>query len=168
MEKTLDTLCDLLEDELERQQNVLALCVAQGQAARTHDLEYLEAKTAALGALIQEAVKAERERLHLVRQVVEDFQLPRAQQTLSDLIAAVPDPWKTRLCEFQGGIRAILAETSQVVRENNRIMRRSLHVVDEALNLMVDCVPAASAAYDARGAEPVRSHREPHVINQQG
>ena len=71
MEKVLDELCEVLQDELERQENVLAVCRAQGQAARARDVAYLEAKAAALCSLIRETVNAEQERLRLVRAVVE-------------------------------------------------------------------------------------------------
>ena len=89
----LDALCEHFDDELERQQNVLVVCRAIGQAARSQDLEYLEAKTEALRVLLGEAMEAEQVRLDLVADVGDFYQLPEDQQTLSGLITQVPMPW---------------------------------------------------------------------------
>lgn len=166
MDQVLENLCRLFDDELERQQNTLEVCVALGQAARAHDLEYIEAKNTALRALIEETVASENERIQLVRQVVDYYQLPVERQTLTDLITVVPEPWSTRLGEFQERMRSTLGQTKRVVGENQRIMRRALNVVHSALNCLVRCIPASG--YDARGEECLRAHAAPNIIDQKG
>ena len=168
MELLLERLCDLLDDELERQENVLALCIAQGKAAREHDHEYLEARTVALGELIEETVRAEAARFDLVGQIVEAYELPIEEQTLSHLIKAAPKPWSLRLRELQHRLRAVLAETQQAVRANSRVMRRSVKVIDEAVTTLTQCGPQAGGNYDARGKEKARVAREPSMIDQRG
>ena len=37
----LDKLCDLFDDELERQETILSLCRSQTEAARAHDVDRL-------------------------------------------------------------------------------------------------------------------------------
>jgi len=166
MEKTLDRLCAHFEDELERQENVLALCNAQAEAARARDIECLEAKTAALSVLIQDAIDAERERLALVREIVDAYGLPVEQQTLSGLVATVPEPWKTRLADFQLRIRAVLEETRGVVRQNMPVLRRSLNVANEALSALHGQPDAGR--YDGQGENREGALAGPNVIDRRG
>ncbi len=168
MNELLGALCNQFEEELERQENVLAVCIAQGQAARLHDLEYLEAKTAALNVLIRETAEAERTRMALVEQVVSACALPPGRQTLTELIAVSSEPWKSRLQHFQTRMRATLSETARVVRENNDLIRRSLNVVNQALQSLGQCIPAAPNAYDVRGGEVSGHHSGPAFMDQRG
>ncbi len=163
-ESVLEKLCDHFDDELERQENMLALCIAQGEAARAHDLEFLEAKTAAMMALQQEAIDAEAERLSLVCQVVDAYDLPVEKQTLSDLIRIAPEPWKRRLGEFQTKMREVIESVRKVSQENAGLMRRSQRVVNDALNTVMRFNPAGGGRYDASGhAEPVFAARAAFV-----
>ncbi len=168
MEQVLKQLCELFDDELERQENVLEICIAQGKAARAHDLEYLEAKTVALNALIREAVYAERERLTLVRCLVDAFRLPAGRQTLSDLIAVVQEPWKTRLSEFQVRMRHVLSETQNVVQDNAQVIRRSLGVVNEAMKTLLECIPSEPVSYDEKGGGMGCAAANPAMIDTRG
>jgi hypothetical protein len=149
--QSLEALSDLFDEELERQENALSICVSQGQAARAHDIEYLEARTEALSLLIQEAADAEKTRIELVRRIVAHYDLPPERQTLSELIRIAPDPWASRFRDFQARIASVLLNTRSVVRENNRLMRRSLRVVNEAMNVLAPVVNGAAGGYTVRG-----------------
>ena len=130
--------------------------------------ELLEAKTAALNLLLSEFVEAERERLRLVQQIVEEYELPERRQTLSDVIALAPEPWKSRMQDFQERMQKTLRETRSEVLSNDRIMRGSLTIVDEALASLVSCVPESLGNYDARGAEAQQHRLDPAMIDQRG
>ena len=168
MEKVLDELCQVLQDELERQENVLAVCRAQGQAARARDAAHLEAKAAALCSLIRETVNAEQERLRLVRAVVERFGLPEEEQTMSGLIAAAPEPWKSRMRDIQVRIQKVLADVRRVVQENNRVIRRCLGIVNESLVELGQYAPAGAGNYDARGSEGQPARAGTALLDQRG
>lgn len=168
IENLLDRLCEHFDEELERQQNMLIVCRALGRAARAQDHEYLEAKTAALHVLIHHTVTAEQTRIALVREVVNHYQIPEGRQTLSGLIAVVPDPWHLRMREFQTTMKETLESTRALVRENNRVLRRSLYIVNETLAAMALCEPSAPRAYDASGAEQARTHSGPMLVDQRG
>lgn len=168
IEDLLNHLCEHFDDELERQQNVLVVCRAMGQGARAQDHEYLEAKTAALHVLLRQAVSAEQVRLTLVQAVVDHYQIPAQRQTLSGLIASVPEPWQQRMQEFQVLMRATLESTRRLVRENNRVLRRSLYVVNQTLAAMALCEPGGTAAYDGSGGEVVRIQGIPALVDQRG
>lgn len=153
----LQKLCELLEDELERQENVLAVCIAQGEAARARDIELLEARATALTRLIEDAVKAEPLRLQLVHEVVQSYGLQPEQQTLSGLIAAAPEPWSGRLALFQQRIREVLGQIRVKVRENNALVRRSLNRVNKTLNALMPPERGRAPLYTASGSHGLSS-----------
>ena len=165
IERTLDSLCTLLEDEQERQDNVLALCIAQGQAARGHDVDTLEARTAALNICIEESTHSEKERLALLREVVHYYELPVEKQTMTHLLNIVPEPWRSRLADFQKHLSATLEETARTVRQNNRTMRHSIKIVNDALSCITNF---NTPHYDDRGEERQSVSANPNVIDQRG
>lgn len=164
----LDALCDYFDDELERQQNVLVVCRAIGQAARSQDLEYLEAKTEALQILLGEAMEAEQRRLALVADVVDFYQLPEEAQTLSALIKEVPMPWQQRMREFQVLMRATLESTRRLVRDNNHVLRRSVSIVTQTLSALAMCQPESKGQYTNQGGDATRIRTAPSLIDQRG
>lgn len=166
--RLLDRLCEHFDEELERQQNVLVVCRALGRGARANDHEYLEAKTAALHVLLRQAVAAEQTRLALVRAVVDYFELPEGDQTLSGLIAVTPEPWRQRMKEFQVLMRATLESTRRLVRENSRVMRRSLHVLNQTLTAMTLCEPDHPGSYTEQGGERGQTRTAPALIDHRG
>ncbi len=164
----LDALCDYFDDELERQQNVLVVCRAIGLAARSQDLEYLEARTEALQLLLNDAIEAEQTRLELVSEVVDWYQLPVEEQTLTGLINHVPMPWEQRLREFQVLMRATLESTRRLVRENNQVLKRSMSVVTRTLSAMAQCQPDSHGQYNEQGGDAARLRSTPTLIDQRG
>lgn len=168
IEETLDTLCGLFQDELERQELVLAVLRSQQEAALAQDAPAVESKTAALQALIEESVHAEGQRHPVLRRVVEHYALPVERQTLSELIRVTPEPWRSRITDFQTRIRATVAKTQALVRENGGVFRRSLKIVDECLDIL-DCAAKTDAArYDAHGIRRGRVERGPIAIDARG
>lgn len=168
MSTALEHLCQVFEDQLERQECMLAVCTAQGAAVRSRDVAELETRTGALQRLIQESVDAEQQRLSLIGSVVEELALPVEEQTLSGLIAAVADPWKSRMAEFQQRIREVLDRTRQVIRENHRMMQQSLRMVNNTMDMLVDSVPEQQNSYDAQGVERGRENFPVSMLDQRG
>lgn len=168
MDELFTTLCEIFDDELERQRNVLDVCLAQGAAARARDVQHLEVKTAALAILIQEAVEAEAHRMDIVQRVVERYRLPVEEQTLSGLIAVAPEPWKSRMRDFQKEIRRVLESVKKVVRENEAIIRQSIDHVNQAVNTFAECVENPRQGYDARGGMRSIATMQPAMIDRQG
>jgi hypothetical protein len=168
VEAILDRLCEHFDDELERQQNVLVVCRALGRGARVNDYEYMDAKTTALHVLLRQAIAAEQTRLALVRKVVDYFELPEEQQNLSGLIAVTPEPWRQRMQEFQVLMRATLESTRRLVRDNNQVMRRSLHVLNETIAALALCEPGRAGAYTDQGTETARAPLAPALIDHRG
>ena len=165
LDALLRDLCDLFDDELERQNLVLSTCRAQGEAARAHDLAYLEARTTSLTILMEEAFKAEEARLSLLRKVVEELGLDTERQTLSDLIAVAPEPWKTRMARFQTNIRSTLAQIRTAVQSNFRYMRSTLRRVDKTVDAFTGTSNEQTGSYDADGVESSRRGRPALLID---
>lgn len=166
--ESLEALCVLLEEELERQEMVLAITLAQGQAARSHDIEHLEAKTAALTACLEEGARAEKTRLALLREVVDGLGMPESDQTLTGLVAAAPAPWSQRLAHFQVRMQEVVSQTKLAVRDNNRIMRGSLRVVHGTMAILARHLPMEGEGYTANGGERARGMRAPSLLDQKG
>ncbi|MBI2433655.1 MAG: flagellar export chaperone FlgN [Candidatus Hydrogenedentes bacterium] len=149
--EALQALCKVLEDELERQENVLAVCLAQGEAARAHNVAALETKTAALTLLIEQAAKAERERLRLVHEIVDALKLPVEQQSLSGLIAHVEEPWRLRLSEVQHRLRTVMGQTRAAIKAHNITIRRSLRIANQTIQTLVCGSNPALSPYGGGG-----------------
>jgi altronate dehydratase len=163
-----EALCTVFEDDLERQENMLVLCRAQGRAAKEHDIELLEARTAAISELVREATDSERLRVALATVLVEALKLSTERQTLSGLIAVAPAPYQGRLADFQTRMQVVLAETREAVRANHLVLRRSARIVSDALESLVDCAPAPRGQYGARGDEPPGDNQQPALLDQRG
>lgn len=168
MEQSLDQLCMLLDEEVERQENVLAVVRGQGDAARTRNLEALEARTEALSALMAEGIQAEVRRLAVVTDLVAAYALPVEEQTLTCLIGVSPEPWKHRLAEAQQRLRETVRETQRLVLSNGNVIRRGLSNLNGALETFGQHLGAGRPAYDARGLERAGVTTRPAVLDHRG
>jgi len=168
IEKTLATLCESLEAELERQENLLAVCRALSGVVCTHDIVGLEAKTAAIEVLIRDAIRAEPERRRLLKELVELLGLPLERQTLTDLIKTVAEPWASRMSDFQRRIRDVMTQNASVVHQNGSLIRRSLRVIMGALNAIQVTAGNGAEQYDLCGMTPSSTDRPPALIDQKG
>lgn len=163
--RDLAALCDLLEDELERQHNVLETVKAQGLAARAQNLAELDKRTAALSLLMHESLRSEQERLRLLRPVVECFGLTGTEQTLSNLVAAAPEPWKTRLGEFQQALKRTVAASREQIHRNATVMRTTLKRVDTAMDSVF---PDQNGPRYTSGGTDVRNERAATMLDAMG
>lgn len=168
MNKPLDQLCTLLDEEVERQENVLAVVRGQGEAARTRNLEALNARTSALSALMAEGIEAEQRRIQVVTELVAAYALPMEEQTLTHLIGHAPEPWKHRLAEAQARLRSTVHESQRVVRANELVVRRGLRNVTEVLETFGEQLGMGRPAYDARGNERTGVATRPAMLDSRG
>ena len=166
MDDLLEKLCGDLEDEIERQATVLAVCRAQIDAIGARDLNALEARTAALDILVREAAHAQAARAAVIAKVAVQLELPPDKRTLGALVIVVPAPWNARLRDIQKRLRGATDETRRVVRLNARTLRRSLDFNQRLLACMATG-PNLQPAYGDRGTAPGIAG-DPAVIDQRG
>lgn len=126
MEAALDSLCRVLEEELERQELVLRLCIAQEEAVQRRDHVMLTRRTEALNAVLQEVALAQPARIAAAREVVAALGLSEGDASLGNIIALAPAPYARRLAEAQAALKTTMQESSGVTRRNARVLRRML------------------------------------------
>ena len=161
MSSLFERLCEMLDDEVERQENVLAVCQAQSEAVKTNGLEYLEAKTASLVVLIQEAAQASRERSGVMESIAAEHGLNRVGLIFSDVVAAAPEPLRGRLAESHRRLRAVLKQTRPVAISNASSLRQALRGMRASLAVLGPEAPSGSA-YDATG---MHESAKPGLVN---
>lgn len=167
MSVALEKLCGVFEDELERQENVLRLCLLQEEAVMQRNPARLTTHTEALNFLLNEVAAAEGERLRIAREAVEALGLKEGKQSLSGVIAHAPEPWRTRLAEIQAQLKTVMGEASVVVRRNNRLMRRMLLTSNETLRKLAGD-HESSCGYSTLGAPLAVRSGAPALLNQAG
>lgn len=166
MDDLFDKLCGGLEDEIERQETVLAVCRAQIDAIGARDVNALEARTAALDILVRDAAHAQAARTSAVARIAVQLALPPERRTLAALIAAAPETWGARLRDIQARLHRCMAETRRAVRLNARTIRRSLDF-NQRLLACIATGPNTQPAYGERGMAPGIAGA-PAVIDQRG
>lgn len=168
MNDILDRLCSVFESELERQENVLRLTQSQEQALVLRDTELLAARTQALNLLLNEAAQAEPERLRVAREAVEALALPDSQQTLSGVVAAVPDPWRSRLADLQHQLKMVMHDTALVVRRNNRMLQPLLHKTNDTIAQLFGSAQHAASGYTMSGYRDAATSAGTRLLDQAG
>jgi hypothetical protein len=166
MDSQFAKLCDLLDDEAERQETLLALLQSQRHAIQQRDLSHLEAKSAAMRGLIQDSADAQTQRHQLLRELVDELTLSTEDQTLTELIKRAPEPLARRLGECQQRLRGVMAESKAVVRDNSRSLSRSLSIANRCLDA-VQGRTTERPAYNRAGQER-RPDGSAALLNQQG
>jgi len=164
----LEKLCSVFESELERQENVLRLTQSQEQALVLRDTELLAARTQALNLLLNEAAQAESERLRVAREAVEALALPDSQQSLSGVVAAVPDPWRSRLADLQRQLKMVMHDTALVVRRNNRMLQPLLQKTNDTIAQLFGSAQHAATGYTMSGYRDAANSAGTRLLDQAG
>lgn len=168
MDALMDSLCEQLDDEVERQQNVLAVCTAQREAVFARDLDALSSRTSALEILIRESIQAQTKRIETLRPIVDHFGLSPDRQTMTHLIEASPEPWKSRLQDVQHRLRDTVERIRVAVRANARVTRQSKKVTDDLIRALRQEHHHYQHGYSDRGAEQSARGGEPVLMDQRG
>ena len=176
MELLLEQLCRNLDEEVQRQEKILAMCRAQNEAVRLNNIEKLESQTQDIVSLLQEAAEAEKDRNRLVGRLATQCGCPLA--TLSDLVAVAAGPCGERLRHIQKHLRSVLAETRKVVHGNKVLFRGGLRLVSQTVRTVQSAEVSAqnrlhgaaqeSSSYTASGSASTRRLPRPAMIDQRG
>lgn len=99
MTKELDEICNVLEEQAERQETLVAVCLAQLQAGFDGNIRYFNEKTSAMEYLLRETARAEFSRLELMKKICKHFNIDPPCERLREFAERVPEPWKSRILE---------------------------------------------------------------------
>ncbi len=168
VETDLDTLCQLLEDEIERQENLLLVCKSQHEALLAQDLEAVQARTEALEVLIRETAQAHAARSAVVRPILDESGIVEANPCLSDLISVVPAEWKERLRQLQARLKSSIAANRAVVRTNARLLRQSLNITEQLLSSFQVCSDGLAGNYTEQGSGMTARPTESVLLDHRG
>ncbi len=158
LEIGLSSFCQLLSAEVECQETLLGLCLAQGLAAQHYDGTALSMHSATLQNFLNEA-RALSERRECAAFALAQMLGLRCTQpkevTLRALAEAAPEPYAGRLREYLARLQAVLKETRSVLRANRIILLRGWRTLHQAMRMLGRCEEIALTAYTKDGNEIV-------------
>ena len=168
MSHEIQKLCDMLDDEIERQHNVNAVCEAQHKALCARDVEAIDARNNALELLARESGLDEAERNELVEAISRRLDLAPERARLSDLVSHAPDPWKERLGERRTTLCDLVRSNQRLVRRNQLIASKSKSIAEAWRDTLFSHLGEAGPAYCGHGHSSKRIQGGPAMIDQRG
>ncbi len=166
-DQALDRCCAALDAEILRQDRVLALCQEQGRAARTRDIDALEAASRDLAKTMDTVLRAEAIRLAAVMDAARGLGLSPEDLRLSRLIGRAPEPWRTRLAELQRRLKSVVTVTQRVVEANGRYLFDGARTAERLLAEVIG-EAAAPEAYTREGRSPSTKPKAHALLNVAG
>jgi len=160
-------LCDALAEEVDRQETVFAVCQAQQQALILHDPARVQSTSESLETLTKEAREAEHRRNAVTARIVQAYGLAVDKPVLSELAAAAPEPWKSRIYFYQHRLLTVLKDVRALLRDNELRAKRSAQVVRRYLSL-IQPAGISDGRYDRRGAVTVFRGLMPALLDARG
>jgi flagellar biosynthesis/type III secretory pathway chaperone len=161
-------LCDMLDDEIERQQNVGSVCIAQHDALCARDVELIDARNTALELLARDAELEANERQATVFRIAKALGLAPERTRLRDLAAHAPEPWKARLSDRRVALREVVQSNQRMVRRNQLIASKSRAIADDWRKALFEHLGESGPAYRGDGHTSISNQDGPAVIDQRG
>lgn len=165
MADNLQTFRDLLVEEIDRQENLQSVFMAQREAAAAGNAERLRQTAEAIEALARESHKAQRQR----REAREAIALAHgldAEET-EDWIRRLDEPWRSQLKGLQRDLRDSTARTRALLRMQGRLVRNSLNAMEFSLRQLAPEDAGQGAAYTASGEDSAKPDG-PSRLDQRG
>ena len=164
-EDKFSALCDLMSEELDRQELALRVCEAQNRALSARDVRALEQHTATLALLATEGTAINRKRASLVAEMTAaegwEPQLP-----LRELAERSPEPWRCRLLWYRDRLRRTAGLLHYAMRGNSLVLRGAMRATEGTLRdigLIVD-----AAGYTETGDECMAQCAAVGLLDQRG
>lgn len=168
MSNEMKNLCEMLDDEIERQQNVESVCVAQHEALCARDVDAIEARNSALALLARDSDSDAGAREETVAKLSTTLGLTPDRTRLRDLVAHAPEPWKTRLSERRIALNNVVQSNQRLVRRNQLIATKSKKIADSWRETLFANLGEAGPAYRDDGNTPPSIQGGPAMIDQRG
>ena len=140
MEKRFEGLCAQLEDKVTRQEKAIEICRAQRAALRTHDYEYVGAKTVEFASLLQESQHHENA-LHLnLQKIYDHFNLGASERNLGSLIDFAPFPFSDRIAKSEQMLHLLHIELVSLTHSSVLTMQNAAETISECMLTLHDCL----------------------------
>lgn len=95
----IESLCELLEEQAERQETLVSVCVAQLRAGFEGNIKYFNEKTSAMDYLVKETARAEFVRQELVEKICRNLGINLTDKRIRDIAEQVGEPWRSRIID---------------------------------------------------------------------
>jgi hypothetical protein len=163
-----EKLCDLLDDEIERQQNVNAVCLAHHEALCARDAVAIDARNEALELLARESDEEAVARDAIVARISRRLGVAAETPRLRELADRSPEPWKSKLIERRETLREVAQSNQRLVRRNELIARRSKNLAESWQAALFQRLGEIGPGYRGDGHVPQQSFRAAAMIDQRG
>ena len=168
MSNEMKNLCDMLDDEIERQHNVGAVCLAHHEALCARDVEAIDARNSALECLARDADVEAGVRDAAVAKLAAALGLAPDRTRLRDLAAHAPEPWKSRLRKRRTALRKVVQSNQLLVRRNQLIANKSKKIADTWRETLFRNLGESGPAYRGDGNTRPYIQGGPAMIDQRG
>jgi hypothetical protein len=164
----LQILCDQLDDEIERQQNVGAVCSALHEALCARDADAIDARNHALELLAREAGAEADVRDGTIARIAKALGIDGGVSRLRDLADRAPEPWKSQLYERREILRNILQSNQRMIRRNELIASKSKALAESWRETLFGHFAPHGPAYCGNGQSQGAIQGAPAMIDQRG
>ncbi|HOQ32672.1 MAG TPA: hypothetical protein PLA12_09185 [Candidatus Hydrogenedens sp.] len=97
--KEIESLCELLEEQAERQETLVSVCVAQLRAGFEGNIKYFNEKTSAMDYLVKETARFEFIRQELVDKICRNLGINLTDKRIRDIAEQVGEPWRSQIID---------------------------------------------------------------------
>jgi hypothetical protein len=154
MNELLQNLVETLRDELKQYGELLALLDAQQEQVVRRLADELTETVSAINSQGDEIQAARRERDQRRRELARSLLLPD-ETPISNLIPALPEPYRPLVSALVGENNHLLARVQHRARRNHILLSRSLELMSQFINSL--CAVGAPTYNEAGAKSPASS-----------
>lgn len=138
--KEFESLCRLLEEQAERQETLVSVCLAQLRAGFNGNIKYFNEKTSAIDYLVKETAQSEFIRQELVEKICKYLGINSSDKRMRDIAEKVGEPWKSRILDSCNRMRVAVLYLKAWLGEAVPFYRASLESAKSILKkIYPDC-----------------------------
>jgi len=156
-DKDLENFCRLLEEQAERQETLVAVCLAQLRAGFEGNMKYFIEKTSAIDFLVKETAQAEYQRRELMDRIGSYLGMRGTDKRVRELAEQIDEPWKSRILDACERIRMAILYLKAWLSEALPFYKVSM---ESAKNTLKKIYPDYEDAQNVAYSDPVMKKSE--------
>ncbi len=134
--KEVESLCELLEEQAERQETLVSICLAQLRAGLERNIKYFNEKTSAIDYLIKETARAEFQKKDLVEKICRELGIKDSENQIRDIAERIGEPWKSRILDACNRIKVAVLYVKTWMSEAVPFYRACLETTRNTLKMI--------------------------------